>query len=127
MFKEKKTLIYVAGTLLVAALLAVFFFRPYVRFVQEEQVLERTVLYPAEDYVVKSNGNVVPEKEYLDTEEVGVHRFHYTVKKWIFERDAVFSYEVVDTTPPVIEINEKRVVKDPGETYSVEEINSNIP
>ncbi len=126
MFKEKKTLIYVAGTLFVAALLAVFFLRPSVRFVQEEQVLERTVLYPAEDYVVKSNGNVVPEKEYLDTEEVGVHRFHYMVKKWIFERDAVFSYEVVDTTPPVIEIKEKRVVKDPGDTYSVEEINSNI-
>ncbi|MBQ6479358.1 MAG: hypothetical protein IJI44_08370 [Erysipelotrichaceae bacterium] len=126
MFKEKKKLIFVVGLLLAAAIAGVFLLRPSIRFVDDCQVLERTAIYPAEDFVVKSNGNVTPEAKYLDTEEVGIHSFHYRVKKWIFEKDAVFHYEVVDTTPPVIEIKEKTVFKDPGEVYSVEEINSNI-
>ncbi|MBO4920225.1 MAG: hypothetical protein J5365_08775, partial [Erysipelotrichaceae bacterium] len=126
MLKEKKELKYIIGILIAAAVLGIIFLRPSIRFRQDIQVLERTVMYPAEDFIEKSNGTVIPQADYLDTEEVGIHRFHYTVKKWIFEKDAVFSYEVVDTTPPVIEIKNRRIMKDPGNAYSVEEINSNI-
>lgn len=126
MIKEKKTVKYVIGILIAAAILGIVVLRPSIRFVQSDHVLERTVLYPAEDFIERSSGTVIPEADYLDTENVGLHRFHYTVKKWIFEKDAVFNYEVVDTTPPIIEIQEKRVSKDPGDIYSVEEINSNI-
>ena len=126
MIKEKKKLICIIGILLAAAAAAIVFLRPSIRFVEDGQILERTVVYPAEDFVLKSDGIVTPEADHLDTDEVGTHRFHYSVKKWIFEKDAVFVYEVADTTAPVIEIKEKKVYKDPGEVYSVEEINANI-
>ena len=112
--------------LAVLAVGAFFFFRPFIRFAETEAILERDVKYPAADFIAKANGTVTPEAEYIYTEKVGKYEFHYSVRKLIFEKDVVFSYEVVDTTPPVIEIIDKKVIKEPNETYTDEEIRSNI-
>ena len=111
---------------LVLAFFAFFYLRPSVHFKEESRTLEKGVEYAAADFVEKANGTVVPEAEHLYTKEVGIYEFHYKVKKLFFEKDVLFAYEVVDTTPPVIEIISKKVVKEPKEEYTDEQIRSNI-
>ncbi|MBR4164483.1 MAG: hypothetical protein IKR11_13245 [Solobacterium sp.] len=103
-----------------------FFMRPSVTFIEGKQVLEKGTEYKAEDFVAEADGTVIPEKEMLPTEEVGEFTFHYVVKKWLFQKDCVFSYTVRDTTPPHIEIKEKTIYKDPEESYTVEEMQKNV-
>ena len=116
---------FIIFALILCAIGAFVFFRPSIRFT-EERILERAVKYKATDLVEKANGAITPEAEYLYTEKVGKYEFSYNVRKWIFEKDVVFSYEVVDTTPPVIEIKQSKILKDPKEEYSDEEIRNNI-
>lgn len=105
---------------------AFFFFRPFIIFKEIEPTLEREVKYLPADFIARANGSITPEGEYIDTKEVGKHEFRYHVKKLFFEKEVIFSYNVVDTTPPLIEIIDKKVVKEPKEAYTEEEIRKNI-
>ena len=109
-----------------ALLLLVFFSRPSISFVKEKPVLEKGENYPAEDFVLKSNGEVIPESEYLPSEEIGLHVFRYKVRKGIFTREVSFAYEVADTTPPQVTILETEIHKDFGEAYSEAQMRENI-
>ncbi|MBR4462889.1 MAG: hypothetical protein IKS51_09950 [Erysipelotrichaceae bacterium] len=119
----KKVLFIIVPAILLIA--GIFLFLPSIRFTKA-QVLERGVIYRAEDFIERSNGTVTPERNTLYTNEIGIQSFHYTVKKGIFSRDVVFSYEVVDTTPPVIAIENDTVHKELGEYYSFEDMKRNI-
>ncbi|MBO7676976.1 MAG: hypothetical protein J6S49_05640, partial [Erysipelotrichaceae bacterium] len=99
---------------------------PYIRFKEESHILEKGVEYVPEDLVAKANGEINPEAELINTKEVGKFEFHYKVKKPFFEKDVVLVYEVVDTTPPIINFKENRVDKDPNEEYSDKQIRENI-
>ena len=116
----------VISALAVCAIGAFFFFRPFIIFTEESRILERDVKYPAEEFIRRANGQVTPEAEYIYTEKVGKYEFRYSVRKLIFEKEVVFSYEVVDTTPPVIDIKQTKVLKDPKEEYTDEQIRNNI-
>ena len=121
MKKRRPNILRIALILLIIAVCIVtgiLFFNPSVRFITGNHVLEKGESYKAEDFILKSNGEVTPEAEYLDTEEVGRHHFRYKVKKGLFEKEAVFFYEVLDTTPPVIEIINETVFKDYEEPYT---------
>ena len=129
MKKRRPNILRIALILLIIAVCIVtgiLFFNPSVRFITGNHVLEKGESYKAEDFILKSNGEVTPEAEYLDTEEVGRHHFRYKVKKGLFEKEAVFFYEVLDTTPPVIEIINETVFKDYEEPYTEEEMSENI-
>ncbi|MBR2802511.1 MAG: hypothetical protein IKE21_08040 [Erysipelotrichaceae bacterium] len=124
----KKNVKLAAGiaVLLIAVLAGgVLLLRPSIHFTQQHPVLERTESYRALDYVGRANGTVAPETEMLDTEEVGEQSFHYKVKKWIFERDIVFTYTVEDTIPPQIALLREVLFCDPGVALSEEEIRAN--
>ena len=122
-----KSLILKGLTLAAAVCAAVWFYllRPTVEFAGNQK-LERGEVYKAMDMVVKTNGEVIPVTEYLNTDEVGVFSTSYTVKKGFFERNVVYSYEVQDTTPPVIKIIDRTVYMDPGQDYNEEEMRKNV-
>ncbi|MBQ6559223.1 MAG: hypothetical protein IJL85_00135 [Erysipelotrichaceae bacterium] len=103
----------------------ILLFRPSIRFT-EDRILERGVIYRAEDFIDRSNGAVTPERNTLYTNEIGIQYFHYVVKKGFFKRDVVFSYEVVDTTPPVIVIENNTVYKELGDIYTFDDMAQNI-
>ena len=112
---------------LVSALLAgSFFLWPSVRFIKGKQVLEKGVIYRADDFILRSNGIVTAERNTLYTNEVGIQSIHYKVKKGLFTRDVVYSYEVVDTTPPVITIRQSSITKEAGESLTPEEMEANV-
>ena len=111
---------------MLACIAGFFFMRPYVQFDYDRQTLEKGEEYKALDFVLESNGEVIPEAEYFNTDEVGIYSFTYTVKKWFMKKEAVFNYEVVDTTPPHIEIKENTVYKYPGDAYTANDIIENI-
>jgi GH25 family lysozyme M1 (1,4-beta-N-acetylmuramidase) len=120
---RKTTLILIILAIFLAA--GIFFIMPSIRFTKE-RVLEKDVIYRAEDFILSSNGSVTPERNTLYTNEIGIQSFHFSVKKGIFSRDVVFSYEVVDTTPPVITIGNGTVQKEIGEAYDLEDMKRNI-
>ena len=100
--------------------------RPELDFVQELPVLEKGMVYSAEEQILKSKGEVSTETETLYTGEVGEYEAHYTVKRWLFEKEYVLSYKVEDTTPPDIVIHNMTVYKNPNEAYSSEEMLENV-
>ena len=116
----------ILAILFALAVIGFFFLWPSIRFKEEGKILEKGVDYLATDFVEKANGTVTPEAEHLDTKKVGIYEFHYKVKKLFFEKDVIFVYEVVDTTPPVISIVSRKVMKEPLEEYTDEEIRNNI-
>ena len=122
--KDKKTTL-ILMILAIFLIAGVFFIMPNIRF-SKERILEKGVIYRAEDFILSSNGTVTPERNTFYTNEIGIQSFHFTVKKGFFSRDVVFSYEVVDTTPPVITIANGTVQKEAGEDYSLEEMKRNI-
>ena len=126
--KKKRSIVPVLILFVLLACLAAgfFFLFPRISFKDGERVYEKGEIYPAESVVVKANGTLTPENDVLDTAAVGEHHFRYTVKKLFFTRELDFVYEVVDTTPPKIEIRESTVYRDPGETYTEEEMRANI-
>ncbi|MBO7677778.1 MAG: hypothetical protein J6S49_09755, partial [Erysipelotrichaceae bacterium] len=84
------------------------------------------VKYRAEDVIDRSSGTITPEAEYLFTKDVGNYEFHYHIRKFVFEKEVVFTYEVVDTTAPVIDFKQTKILKDPNEEYTDEQIRDNI-
>ena len=128
MDKQNKKLnaIPVVLLILLVCVIGVFIFlRPRISF-KEERVFERDVKYRAEDVIDRSSGTITPEAEYLFTKDVGNYEFHYHIRKFVFEKDEVFTYEVVDTTAPVIDFKQTKILKDPNEEYSDEQIRENI-
>ena len=124
----KKNYGLIAGVILLIAVLggAFLLLRPSIHFTDPHPVLERTEVYRAEDYIQRAGGTVTPEAETLYTEEVGEQSFHYKVKKWIFERDIVFTYTVKDTVPPQITLLREFLFRDPGESLSEEDMKENV-
>ncbi|MBR3226987.1 MAG: hypothetical protein IKF68_00415 [Erysipelotrichaceae bacterium] len=123
--REKKLLIVSVAALL-CIIAAVYFLLPRISFDDEKRVVEKGDAVTAEETVTASCGEVKAEKEFLDTDTTGTHELHYRVKRWIFERDIVFTYEVVDTVAPVITLKENRIIIDVGEALEDEEIKGNI-
>ena len=103
-----------------------FLLRPDIRFSGEDRVLERGVEYRAVDFVTGSRGEVTPEREMLDTLDVGEHSFRYTVKNYIFKRDITYYYDVIDTVPPHIEIGSMSYVMDPGAPFTDADFRANV-
>ena len=124
--KKTTALLLTLLILLTAASAVCFFMRPELVFTEEHAVLERGMTYSAEEQILQSKGEVSAEKENLCTDEVGEYEVHYTVKRWLFEKEYVLAYKVEDTTPPKIEIREMTVYKDPDEDYSQEEMQENV-
>ena len=119
----KKVLLFI---LLIIIGIFAWFSLPKIKFIDNEQALEKGEVYKAEDFVESSNGIVIPEDTYLPTDSVGINYFHYSVKKAIFEVDCIFAYEVVDTTPPTITFKDKYIYKKYNEAYPYEKILENI-
>ena len=117
------TVLFILGLL---ALAGFFLLWPKARFTSGEHILERGVAYKAEDFIARSTGEIIPQNEYLYTDEVGEFKFRYTAKKWFIEREAVLTYKVEDTTPPVISFAEETVYKDPGAKYTEDEMRKNV-
>ena len=103
----------------------VVFLLPKVTF-KDMHVLERGITYNAMDFVIDTNGDVIPESNTLYTDDVGRYDFVYRVKKGLFEQPYTFSYEVEDTTAPIITIKENQIIKEPREKYTEEDILKNV-
>lgn len=124
--KKQKTLLGIIAILLLCIVVGFFFLIPSITFDKEKHVLERGELYRAEDIIMKANGTVTPEEEYIPTEEVGNKSFKYVVQSGPFKRTIEFKYEVKDTKPPVIELKEKIVEMNPGESLTEENVSQNV-
>ena len=112
-------IVFIAG-------IALFVLLPYIRFTDNNPVLERANEYHASDFVAKANGDVTPENNVLFTEETGEYSVRFIVKKWIFSREYDLVYRVEDTTPPKISFKESVVYRNPEEDFSTEEMKENI-
>lgn len=123
-----KHLIIIAVILVISLLVSASFFltKPYVYFTGDDIVLEKGSINMAGDFILQTNGEVNPEDTMLYTDEVGEYTFHYYVRKWFFIKDEKLNYKVVDTVAPVIEIKEKRIIKNPGNVFTDEDILNNI-
>lgn len=124
-FNKKKSVI-ISVLLLGVLLLTGFLMWPNVRFPEEKPVLERGREYMVEEFVMSHNGEYETEGPYLDTRTVGEHEYVYTIRKGFLSRNQVLHYEVVDTTPPKIEIASRKVEIDPNETYTIEDKLENV-
>lgn len=107
-------------------IISIFFLFPSITFTKTNTVLEKGQIYRAQDFIEKSNGEVTAESEVLNTDNVGVYSLNYRVKRWFIEREAVFFYTVVDTTPPKITIKNKTINIDPEQLLSDEDIRNNV-
>ena len=127
MKKRIKDIYIFIALILIGSVFALYWFLgPSVSFYKENHVLERTNKYNPYDFIFESRGNVIPEKEYLDTEEVGLHEFHYTVSRWGLSKDIVFYYEVTDTVAPLITIQNRLIEIEPYTVYGDNEVLKNV-
>lgn len=127
--RSRKTIKICLITLAILAgmFLAVYYlFGPSIRFESGKVILEKGQTYLAEDFISAYNGQIEMEDHYLNTSEVGEYDHHFEVRKWFMKKDVTLHYEVVDTTPPVIEIVSRDIVIDPDEEYGRREILENI-
>lgn len=124
MKRSKITLILLV---LIAVLVGGFFFlQPSIQFVSDPVFLEKGDTYDPMYPIAEHRGTIIPENDTLYTDDTGFYTFHYTVKNWIFEKEASFSYAVIDTRPPVITIISPRVEIDPEEEYTEAQMKENI-
>ena len=121
--KNKRRIILLT---LIAAALLLGFLMPYVVFDRDKVILEKGQPYKAMDLIKRSNGQIVPEVEYIDTEEVGFFEFTYTAKQLFFTKETVLRYEVVDTTPPDLKVLSQSVHMNVDEPYTIEDVLKNI-
>ncbi len=123
---NKKKYLLLGIISIVGIVLLILLLCPKIHFDKDKKILEKDIEYKAIDLVLRSNGEVIIEDEYLDTSKVGKNEYHFKVKKGIFERNITYKYEVVDTTPPVIEIKRKTLYVNPNKEYGLEEIEKNV-
>ena len=126
MDKKRKTLIGIILLLLLCIGVGIYFLIPSIIFQPEKNVFERKESVRAQDVILNANGNVVPEKENIPTEEVGKHTFEYVVDNGIMKRTISFEYEVIDTVPPVIELKQEVVEINPGEELTQTLVEENV-
>lgn len=128
MKKNYKFFIALGIIILLVLLLGIglFLFTPYLHFKDDSRVLERGSVHLAGDFILETNGDVIPENTMLYTDEVGNYTFHYSLRKYFMKKDVEFNYEVVDTTAPKIEIKNRVIIKDPGKVFSEDDILNNV-
>ena len=99
---------------------------PSIHFTDGEHILEKGQSYSVEDFILRVNGEPETQDTALDTEKVGHYEFHFKVRRWLFSKDAVFVYDVVDTTPPDLKVLSEEVRIDQDAVYSEADVLSNI-
>ena len=124
----KIAILSITALLLVALLITLYlvFFRVTLKFTDKDPILEKGFEYPALDYVLKSNGEVMPADTMLDTSAIGEHEFIYTVKRPYREKQFTFKYTVADTIPPTIEIIEKEMMLRINQDFLMDDLKENI-
>ena len=123
---KRKKLLITALLSIICLVIFYYLFIPTISFVKDGTMLEKGQTYMAEDFVEKANGEVIPEREILDTDNVGVYSLNYKIKKYFIEREVTFFYTVVDTTPPIITIKQHSIKVDPDELLADEDIRNNV-
>lgn len=121
--KNMKRIFLVA---LIGAALLLSFLMPYAVFDRDKVILEKGQQYKALDLIKRSNGEVIPEAEYIDTSEVGFFDFTYTLKQFFYTRETVLHYEVVDTTPPDLKIIADPIHLKVDQSYTMEDVLNNV-
>lgn len=124
--KRKVNLLVILSVALLGLLLFVFFQRPTIQFVEGDRVFEKGTVIKAEDLIKKVNGTVTVNPEYVYTDEVGKYSISYDIQKRPFLKHVEYSYEVVDTTPPKIEVKEDVLTFDIDELFSQEDLLNNL-
>ncbi|MCR4856301.1 MAG: hypothetical protein K5908_09040 [Erysipelotrichaceae bacterium] len=125
--KEKKRRIkWITGIAVLALFFLVLSLMPSIRFTDGEHILEKGQSYSAEDFIVMVNGEPEIKDTALDTEKVGHYEFHFKVRKWFLSKDAVFVYDVVDTTPPDLKVLSEEIRIDQDAVYTETDVLSNI-
>lgn len=125
--KKNRKIVWIALSLLIlSGVLLYRFFMPYVDLGEKKIILEKGESYRFDDFVVSSNGEIIEESEYLDTEKTGIHEYSYQVKKAFFAKEYTLSYEVIDTTPPDLKVISETVSFEPGHEYTIEDVLKNI-
>lgn len=125
--EKKIRLKYILPVVFILAIIGTaFFLIPSIRFTELRPVLERGFSYKPEDFIRSTNCEITPEAELFDTEEVGEFVFNYHIKRWIFERDVPFTYEVKDTIAPKITVKEATVVVDSDQEYTGDDVRKNV-
>ena len=106
--------------------LFLYLMMPKLTFVKKNTILEKGVTYDALSLVASSNGQVIPESDVVDTQKIGTYDFTYTVKKWLFSKEVVLHYEVIDTTPPELKVIKESVELKQGTSYTRQDVLRNI-
>ena len=106
--------------------LFLYLMMPKLTFVKKNTILEKGVTYDALSLVASSNGQVIPESDVVDTQKIGTYDFTYTVKKWLFSKEVVLHYEVIDTTPPDLKVIKESVELKQGVSYTRQDVLRNI-
>ena len=106
--------------------LFLYLMMPKLTFVKKNTILEKGVTYDALSLVASSNGQVIPESNVVDTQKIGTYDFTYTVKKWLFSKEVVLHYEVIDTTPPDLKVIKESVELKQGVSYTRQDVLRNI-
>ena len=124
--KKNKTLFIILGIIATSLIVAFIILFPRINFIGGKQVLEKGIEYKAEYFIESANGDVSYNGEILDTSEVGDYSYTYKVKKWVFEREIDYKYEVADTTAPVISFKKPIISIDPYDELDDSDIKDNI-
>lgn len=106
--------------------LFLYLMMPKLTFVKKNTILEKGVTYDALSLVASSNGQVIPESDVVNTQKIGTYDFTYTVKKWLFSKEVVLHYEVIDTTPPDLKVIKESVELKQGASYTRQDVLRNI-
>ena len=123
---KRKTLIGIILFLLICIGVGIYFLIPSIVFRTDRTVFERESIVSAQEVILNVNGNVTPEREFIPTETVGKHELVYVVDNGIIKKNITFAYEVIDTIPPVIELQQEVYEKNPGEELTEEDIKENV-
>ena len=102
------------------------FLYPHVSFVKGDHIYEKGSDIRSLKAIEKANCEVIPEDNYLYTEKIGEYELNFKIKKGIFKNIIVYKYEVIDTTPPIIEIKERVIYVSPYEYYGERNMKENV-
>lgn len=95
------------------------------KFTDDAPEIEFASVCKASDYVKSSVGNVSPGAEYLDTDTLGSKTLVYTVTEPVFggllnpSREFTLTYNIVDTTEPLILWNGTGSVLEKGAEFNI--------
>ena len=124
--KRKKLIIYLSMTVIIAAIGLWYVYRPTVTFLDEHPVLEQDQEYHLRDFIASSSGDIDVEDDTLDCSVLGEHSYYFDLSNGFLKNNAVLRYEVVDTTPPQIEIIRRKIYLDPYDPYTIADMLKNV-